>query len=168
MRKIQILIAVLIAPNLAPGITAASPLTSVLPGAELRGAATLRYLGFPLYNARLFTKGGAPLNWGADFGLELTYLRNLTQNDLVEGTMRELKRTGGPLAVRDKLNACLADVAKGDSYLAITQGPDQIGFWRNGARSCTLSHPRITARFMGVFLGDNTRSKSFTRRLRGE
>lgn len=164
MRKTLILIAFLIAPS----FIAASPLTSVLPGAEQRGAATFRYLGFPLYRARLFTKGGAPLDWNANFGLELTYLRNLTRFDLVESTMRELKRTGGALPVRDKLNACFADVAKGDSYLAVTQGPNKIGFWRNGVRSCTLSHPRISARFMGIFLGDKTRSKSFTRRLRGE
>ncbi len=159
---------------LALWVAAATPIaaqskvvTSVLPGAELRGTATLRFLGLPLYQARLFTPRAAPLDWGQDFGIELTYLRTLTQYDLVEATLREFKRTGGALPLEAQLNACFKAVAKGDRYLAITDGDDKIGFWRNGARSCTLSHPQIKRRFMGIFVGENTRSKSFTRQLTG-
>ncbi|MDQ2091334.1 hypothetical protein [Marimonas arenosa] len=146
----------------------ASAVKSALSGAELRGAATFRYVGFPLYEARLFTPGGTPLDWSRDFGLELTYLRTLTAYDLVEGTMRELQRIGAPLPVRDQLERCFADVRKGDRYAAVSNGPDRLDFWRNDKRVCTLSHPRIKTRFMSIFLGDNTRSKSFTRRLKGE
>lgn len=164
MRKLAILLLAIV----APCTLFASPLKGVLPDAELRGQATFRYLGFPLYEARLFTKGARPLDWEQDFALELRYLRNLTSYDLVESTMRELKRTGGSLPVRDQLNVCFDDVGKGDSYVAVTQGANKIGFWRNGKRTCTLTHPRIKRRFMDIFLGDNTKSRSFTRRLRGE
>lgn len=146
----------------------ASTIKTVLPDAEMRGAATFRFVGFPLYEAQLFTKSGAPLDWNKDFGLELKYLRNLTEYDLVEGTMRELNRTGAALPVRGQLEKCFRDVRKGDRYLAISKGPNQLGFWHNGNRVCTLSHPRIKNRFMSIFLGDNTRSKSFTRKLKGE
>ena len=103
-----------------------------------------------------------------DFGLELSYLRNLSGKDIVESTMRELERTGGGLPVRAKLDACFTDVSKGDRYLAVTDGPNRVGFWLNGRKACTLSHPQIAPRFMAIFLGDNTRSKSFTRKLRGQ
>ena len=103
-----------------------------------------------------------------DFALELTYLRNLTGHDLVESTMRELTRTGGTLPVRGKLEGCFRDVRKGDRFVAVSNGQDQIGFWYNGQRVCTLTHPQIKSRFMAIFLGDNTRSKSFTRQLKGE
>lgn len=146
----------------------ASAIKSVLPDAETRGTATFRYIGFPLYEAQLFTKSGAPLDWSKDFGLELKYLRNLTELDLVEATMRELSRTGATLPVRGQLEKCFNDVRKGDRYVAISKGPNQIGFWHNGIRVCTLSHPRIKNRFMSIFLGENTRSKSFTRKLKGE
>ncbi|WP_068112069.1 hypothetical protein [Tropicimonas marinistellae] len=145
----------------------ATAIGSVLPGASERGAAVYRYLGFPLYEARLFTRGGAPLDWNQDFGLELRYMRNLTQYDLVEGTMRELTRTGGALPVRGQLEGCFVAVRKGDRYLAVTDGPNRVDFWLNGTRTCTLSHPQITYRFMSIFLGENSRSKSFTRKLRG-
>jgi hypothetical protein len=146
----------------------ASPVSSALPDAELRGEATLRFLGFPLYKARLFTPSGERLDWNKDFALELTYLRNLTAYDLVEGTMREFARTGGTLPVRTQLKQCFFDVRKGDRYTAVSGGPNQLTFWRNDTRTCTLSHPQIKARFMGIFLGDNTRSRRFTSLLRSD
>ncbi|MCI2398953.1 hypothetical protein [Aliiroseovarius subalbicans] len=164
MRKLFLVIATALVPLSAQ----ASPVPSALPGAELRGAATFRFVGFPLYEAQLFTRSAAPLDWSEDFALELKYLRNLTENDLVEGTLRELARTGAPLPVRDQLQRCFKDVNKGDRYLAVSKGQNQIGFWLNGKRVCTLGHPQIKARFMEIFLGDNTRSQSFTRKLKGE
>lgn len=149
-------------------VAQATSLQSTLPGAELRGSATYRFVGLPLYEARLYTSAGEPLDWGRDFGLELKYLRNLSQYDLVEGTMRELARTGAPLPVRAQLERCFEDVRKGDRYLAVSQGRDRIRFWLNGRQTCQLNHPQIKTRFMAIFLGDNTRSKAFTRRLKGE
>ena len=149
------------------GAVAANALPSAMDGTKLRGQATFRFLGIPIYDARLFTKGGAALNWSEPFGVELTYRKNLTQYDLVEGTMRELNRTGAPMEVRAKLEACFKDVEKGDRFLAVNQGPNQVGFWLNDQPRCTLKHPQINARFMGIFLGENSRSAAFTRRLKG-
>ena len=151
-----------------PTLPLASTVKSILPESQLRGTATLRFAGFPLYEARLFTRSGAPLDWSDDFALELTYLRNLTEYELVKGTLREFERTGGALPLRRQLARCDNDVSKGDRYVAVSQGPDKVGFWLNGTNTCTLSHPQIKTRFMEIFLGDNTRSRSFTRRLRGE
>ncbi|MGB5835446.1 MAG: hypothetical protein WBC68_10325 [Albidovulum sp.] len=153
---------------IAPGVAQASTVASALPDAELRGAAVLRFLGFPVYEARLFTRSGTSLDWSTDFAIELTYLRNLSEQELVESTMRELDRTGGALPLRDQLERCYVDVRKGDRYLAVSEGQDRVGFWLNGKRVCTLGHPQIKTRFMSIFLGDNTRSPSFTRKLKGE
>ena len=152
----------------APTLLQASIVKSVLSTAEVRGEATYRFIGLSLYQARLYTKDGAPLDWNEDFGIELNYLRGLTKRDLVEGTLQELERAGNPLPVREQLAQCFDDVRKGDQYLAVSRGQDQIGFWRNGVRVCTLSHPQIKQRFMAIFVGENTRSKSFTRKLKGD
>lgn len=164
MPKLLFLFAVCVLPLSAQ----ASTVHSVLPGAELRGIAVFHFFGFPLYEARLFTKSGAALDWKQDFGLELKYLRNLTEYDLVEGTMREFKRTGAVLPLQGQLEQCFDDVRKGDRYLAVSNGQDQIGFWHNGKRVCSLSYPQIKSRFMEIFVGENTRSKPFTRKLKGE
>lgn len=152
---------------LLSGAAAASALPASLAEAKLRGEATFRFLGIPLYDARLYTKDGAALDWSDTFGVELTYRKNLTRYDLVESTMRELDRTGSPMAVRAQLETCFNSVKKGDQFLAVSNGPNEVGFWFNGQKSCALSHPDITQRFMGIFLGENTRSKAFTRKLKG-
>jgi hypothetical protein len=146
----------------------ANTVEAVLPDADLRGTATFRFIGWPIYQASLFTKSGAPLDWDADFGLELQYMRNLTESDLVEGTMREFTRLGSAVPVRAQLQTCFEDVRKGDRYVAVSKGQNRIAFWLNGRPTCTLSHPDIKSHFMGIFLGDNTRSRSFTRKLKGE
>lgn len=163
MLRLIVFLSLLIGANIAQ----ASPVKSVLENAELRGTAIFRYLGFPLYQARLYTLGGAPLDWQQDFGLELRYLLKVSRKDLVESTLREMKRIGNAAPVKDQLTRCYDDVGKGDRYLAVSDGPNKIDFWRNGQRMCTLSHPQIKQRFMAIFLGDNTKSKSFTRKLKG-
>ena len=137
------------------------------PFADIRGAATFRYLGVALYDASLFTPGGGALNWTRDFGLELRYKRTLSQKSLVDATLREMERLGADVPGRGKLERCFDDVGRGDSYLAVSQGPNAIGFWRNGRQVCTLSHPGIKRSFMSIFLGENTQSAAFTRQLLG-
>ncbi len=164
MLRFVLALAVLVAPTFSQASTA----KSVLSTAQVRGEATFRFIGLPIYEARLFTNDGAPLDWDKDFGIELNYLRNLTEKDLVESTLKELDRMGNSLPVREQLTQCFDDVSKGDRYLAVSRGQDQIGFWRNGVHVCTLSYPQIKQHFMAIFVGDNSRSKSFTRRLKGE
>lgn len=152
---------------LAPGGLAASTVTNQLPNAELRGTATFRYLGLPIYDAKLYTPAGAPFSWNEDFGLQLTYRKNLKQKALVESTLDEMARQGNSGPTQAQLEQCFQAVGKGDSYLAISEGPNKVGFWRNGRKTCTLTHPGVKKSFMSIFLGNNTRSASFTRQLKG-
>lgn len=145
----------------------ASPVQSLLPGAEQRGEATFRLLGLPIYHARLFTRGAAPLDWSQDLGIELTYQRKLSQADLVEATLRELRRLGHSVPDRAQFETCFKSVGPGDRYLAVSQGPDRLKFLRNGRTTCTLNHPGIKLHFMSIFVGENTRSARFTRALLG-
>lgn len=163
MRKLLLTLCLLA----VPAVGFASPVQSLLPGAEQRGAATFRLLGLPVYQARLFTRGGAPLDWGQDFALELTYQRKLSQTDLVEATLREMRRLGQAAPGRARFEACFQGVAPGDRYLAVSEGPDRIRFLRNGRSACTLSQPGIKHGFMSIFVGPNSRSPRFTRALLG-
>ena len=146
----------------------ASPIEMALPDAQVRGESTFRYVGIPIYNARLYTASGGPLDWQDDFALELTYLRRFSQKDLVNSTLQEFTRVGTALPVRKDLSGCFIDVARGDRYLAISDGPNEVSFWHNGNKTCNLRYPNIKARFMGIFLGDNSRSRTFTQRLLGK
>ncbi len=153
---------------LSSGGTVASPLSSELSDPKLLGSSTFRFLGLPVYDAKLFTPAGAAFNWAEDFGLQLTYRKNLAQKALVESTLDEMARQGNPAPTKAQLETCFQAVSKGDSYLAISEGPNKVGFWRNGAQTCTLTNTGIKKSFMSIFLGDNTRSASFTRQLKGQ
>lgn len=153
---------------LVPAGLAASPLSDELSDPQLRGSATFRYLGLPIYDAKLYTPNGAQFSWNEDFGLQLTYRKNLKQKALVESTLDEINRQGNTAPSQTQLQQCFQAVSKGDSYLAISEGPDKLGFWRNGLKTCTLSNPGIKRAFMSIFLGDDTRSASFTRQLKGQ
>lgn len=153
---------------LAPIVAGASQPSNLPRGAEQRGEAAFSFLGFQIYKARLFTQGGRPLDWSQDFGLELTYQRRLSQSDLVEATLREMARMGNALPIRGQLEQCYQPVSPGDSYLAVSDGPDRLTFWRNGIAVCTLTQTDIRTRFMEIFLGEDSRSARFTRALLGQ
>ncbi|WP_298851627.1 hypothetical protein [uncultured Ruegeria sp.] len=153
---------------LTPTGLIASPVAEELNSAQLRGTATFRYLGFPIYDAMLYTSNGASFNWGEDFGLQLTYRKSIKKKALVNSTLDEMKRIGRPAPVGDQLDVCFKAVTKGDSFLAVSDGPDKVSFWLNGRKTCTMAYPGIKRSFMSVFLGDNTRSASFTQKLQGK
>ncbi|WP_424831933.1 hypothetical protein [Ruegeria sp.] len=153
---------------LAPAGLVASPIPGGLQDPKQLGSSTFRFLGLPLYDATLYTPGGAPFSWTEDFGLKLTYRKTLKQKALVESTLEEMARQGNPTPTQAQLEQCFQAVQKGDSYLAVSQGPNAVGFWRNGKKTCVLSYPGAKRAFMSIFLGNDTRSASFTRQLKGQ
>ena len=145
------------------------PVRALIPNAEVRGTAVFRFLGLPIYDARLFTENGAPFAWSENFGLELTYRRTMSGDTIVDATMRELKRLGTQTTpdLRQDLAQCFPSVARGDRFLAIPRGSDQITVWLNDQATCDLTYPDIKYGFLEIFLGDSTRSRSFTQKLQG-
>lgn len=152
---------------LAPVGSAASPMSDHLRDPKLRGSSTFRFVGLPIYDARLYTPDGAPFNWSEDFGLELTYRRNIKKKALIDSTLEEMDRQGNALPIKAELENCFQTIMPGDRYLAISQGPDRVSYWFNGKKACTIAYPGIKRAFMSIFLGDKTRSASFTRQLKG-
>lgn len=135
---------------------------------QQRGEATFRWLGLPIYTARLFTPSGQTVNRQDDMRLELTYQRALTRDSLVESTQSEMRRLGYASPSKTDLQTCFRDVARGDSFSAITDGPDQVQFYFNGSEQCKLIQPNIRHGFMSIFLSENSRSPVFSRRLRND
>lgn len=151
------------------GIAQASDaLRTAFPEGREAGQATLRWLGFEVYDARVFTQNGVRATVGEPLALELTYKRKISRDVLVDTTMDEFGRSGPAPNVRGALMACFRNVQRGDRFLAVTRGTDTLDFWLNDDQTCTLTHPDVANRFMAIFLGENTRSARFTQALRGE
>jgi hypothetical protein len=135
---------------------------------QQRGEATFRWFGIPVYTARLFTPSGQTLNWQDDLRLELTYQRALTRDNLVGSTQSEMQRLGYASPSKTELQACFRNVARGDNFSAITDGPDQVRLYFNGAEQCRFNQPNIRRGFLSIFLSNNSRAPNFSRRLRND
>lgn len=145
---------------------------AVLPGATVRGEATLRFLGVPVYRAALFTANGAAFDWKKPMALRLKYAMSFEAGELVSATRKEMARIEGTqpdhAEIEGKLAPCFRDVVSGDAFVAATAGPDALSFWLNGSQTCTLRHAQIAQRFLSVWLSENSRSPRQSRQLRGE
>ncbi|MBO9449892.1 chalcone isomerase family protein [Tropicibacter sp. R16_0] len=149
-----------------------SVITSAVPQAAARGEVTMRWYGFPLYDATLFTPSGAQFDWRNPVALRLVYARTIKQNAFQTATMAELERIEGKRAdhaqIARKLAPCYRDASAGDHFIAQSETADQVTLWFNGTRTCTLRHPQIRERFLGIWLSDQSRSVRLSKRLRGE
>ncbi|MEP3295640.1 MAG: hypothetical protein ABJO27_04025 [Pseudoruegeria sp.] len=153
-------------------IAAPSEITKRLRAAEPIGEASFRLLGAELYRAQLFTEGGADFEVDQPYSLALVYERSIKGSTLIKATLREMRRMEGKRAdhaeIAEKLNDCFQSVKEGDRYSAIPRGQSVVEFWRNGALRCSLSHPGIRDRIMGIWLSDQSRDPNLSRQLRGQ
>ncbi len=140
--------------------------------AQKLGRVTVRWFGLPLYDAALYTAGGARFSWQVPMALELAYRREISGESLVAATARELERIEGPQrdhpSILEKLGRCFRDVGPGDWFLAVAPAGDRVEFWFNGVRLCAARHPNLRKRFLGIWLSDEARSVALSRRLRGQ
>jgi hypothetical protein len=136
------------------------------------GQATLRWLGFRVFDAALFTPRGQQYSDNLTVALRLDYHMRFSRSDLVTATVSELKRLEGTQPDHKELETllgqCFADVTRRDSFLAYGATRDKIAFYRNGARTCELSSPDIRSRVLAVWLSPESRFPALSRKLRGQ
>lgn len=135
--------------------------TSSLGNPSLQGASEVTLLGFELYDAALWTDGSG-FSYDARFALSLTYARAFSARQLAERTRLELARiervSPESLEDLDGIDACFADVSRGDRITAVNRGADRIRVFLNGTRTCDFAAPDISRRFFSIWLGDETRA----------
>ncbi len=140
------------------------------PGAV--GQVVFRWFGVPLYEATLFTPSRRAFDWSTPLALQLVYARDISGKALIDATLSELDRIEGRQVdhreIGVKLTGCFRDVRDGDTYVAIADAADRIGFWLNGTRVCEFRHAGAKQRILGIWLSDDSRSARLARRLRGE
>lgn len=129
------------------------------------------WLGLKLYDAALYTPGGAPFSWQSPLAIELTYARKLPRSKLVNATRDELKRLEGNRAdhpaIVAELERCLRDVMRGDRFTAVARTSASVDLFFNGTKACRLTQAGIGKRFLKIWLSDNSRSARASRQLRG-
>lgn len=129
------------------------------------------WLGLKLYDASLYTPNGGAFSWQSPMAIELTYARKLPRSKLVNATRDELKRLEGDRAdhpaILADLNRCLRDVVRGDRFTAVARNAASVDLFFNGSKTCTLKQASIGKRFLNIWLSENSRSASASRKLKG-
>lgn len=169
------------APAEAPASPRAVPdsIGTLLPGAVLVGVGTLRFLGLPVYQARLLAAPG----WRADtlgrtaVVLELTYLRGFKGTDIARRSLEEMRRAG-PLEAADEaawlaaMQRLFPDVRPGDRIAGLWQPGTGARFvlTRPDGQSRALgdvADARFAERFFGIWLAPTTSEPGLRQALLG-
>ncbi|MCM2311225.1 MAG: chalcone isomerase family protein [Steroidobacteraceae bacterium] len=148
---------------LAVGVASASTLPDpvVEQGYPLRkvGAGELRWLGFPIYDASLWTSTGRYSGRGAGetVALSLWYQRSFSRAELLRITEIAWKKLGQPdVAQRERwLNVLLrewTDVAPGDNVTAVVTPDGPTRFYDQRGRFAQVDDPAFGPAFLAIWL----------------
>ena len=161
-------------------LAAATPLqppaevAAAIPEARLVGQGTLRWLGLPVYEARLWAGSGFDATRVAEetFALELRYARRLESAAIAERSLDEMRR-GGPIAEADaaawrsSLRAAFPDVAPGDRLTGLHHPAEGARFFFNGRFTSAIADRHFAQRFYAIWLGPHTSQPGLRSRLLG-
>jgi len=138
---------------------------------ERLGEGTLRWFGLKVYEARLWTPGGAP-DFGRPLRLELRYARALRGAAIAERSVEEIARLGfGSPGQRAAWSAAMQglfpDVAPGDTLAGEHVPGRGARFLRNGAPLGEIADPEFSRAFFSIWLDARTSAPELRAALLG-
>ena len=148
---------------LAAGMASASTLPdSVIDqGYPLRkvGAGELRWLGFPIYDASLWTSTGRYSGFGPGetVALSLWYQRSFSRDELLRVTETAWKKLGQPDAAQRELwlaelRRQWTDVAPGRNVTTVVTPNGPTRFYDQGGRFAQVDDPAFGPAFLAIWL----------------
>jgi hypothetical protein len=143
-----------------------------LPDGVKSGQATLRFLGLPIYNARLWTPspfeasrlGEQPLV------LELEYLRSLRASAIADRSIVEMRRAGTFTDEQARrwtadMQRVFPDVLPGDRLTGVHKPGVGAAFLHNDRPVGTIEDPQFARLFFSIWLGPETSEPTMRRQL---
>ena len=136
---------------------------SALPGAQLAGQGTLRFLGFEVYRARLWVRPGFD---AADYAahplaLELTYHRAFTGAAIARRSIEEIQRQTALAPAQaerwqQQLATLLPDVQPGDRLTGLYLPQQGMRLWRGSQALGAIGDAELARLFFGIWLSPRT------------
>ncbi|MES2943572.1 MAG: chalcone isomerase family protein [Pseudomonadota bacterium] len=161
------------AQNTAPADNTARPavvaedlrpeLQHLLPGSRLLGKTRLTVWGFQVYDARLWVTPAFRADRLASqlFALELSYLRDFTNIDIAERSIKEMRRSASITEEQAKswiteMLRVVPNVKKGDRIMGVNRPGEGALFLVNGQSSGEIKDAEFAALFFGIWLSPKT------------
>lgn len=162
---------------LGPGAAAAAEprapveVEAAWPSVRLQGRGTLRYLGFAVYEARLWSAAGfaADAYERSAFALELVYARRLEGAAIAERSIELMRRSADFAESRAaewlaSMRRAFPDVAPGDRLSGLHRPVGTAAFFHNGRATASIDDALYARLFFGIWLDARTTEP----RLRGQ
>ena len=138
-------------------------LRNALPSATLAGSSHATFWGFDVYAANLWVEPGfkASEYERHAFALELTYLRDFTNEAIAKRSLDEMRRQPGfpPAQLKawqQALRGAFPDVHKGDRITGIHRPGEETVFITNGQRTGVVRDAEFGRLFFGIWLSVHT------------
>lgn len=138
-------------------------LEAALPQHRLLGKARLSMYGFQVYDSRLWV----PPVFNTEnfsnqpFALELSYLRDLKSEAIVERSLLEMRRAS-PIddakatAWRQAMLRVIPNIKKGDRVMGVNRPGEGATFWVNGKLAGNVADAEFAKLFFGIWLSPKT------------
>ena len=135
------------------------------------GSGTLRFLGLPIYDATLWSPGGA---WAANrpFALELRYARSFSGSAIARRSIEEIRGLRAlPSATlmrwEQQMKALIPDVQAGDRLTAVRMPGKGVAFYRDTRKLGQIDDEAFAEAFFDIWLNPATRVPDLRARLLG-
>lgn len=150
-------------------IAAATAAEDPLAGFSLRGEAVMRFLGFRIYEIRLW-HAGARFDIAQPFALELEYLRSFDGADIAARSVQEMRGQG----LRDEaqletweaqMREIFPDVSPGDRLIGVAMPGQEARFYAGDRFLGRIADPAFVRAFFAIWLDPRTSAPDLRARL---
>lgn len=127
---------------------------------EKVGETRLRVYFFRVYDATLYTDSGQ-YPAAESVALELSYLRNIQAQQLVDTTRDEWESLGFKIDAQaegwlDELQAMWPDVGQGDCLIAASDNYQQVRFYNQQGELGSIDNAQFAEQFFAIWLSENS------------
>lgn len=150
---------------------------TALPDAQLLGVGEFRFLGFAVYQAQFWSVDATlerPLNMDAPFALELTYRRAISRDDLVDTSIKEIRRLARTpydpsLLARwqQEMTSAFVDVRPGERITGVFLPGEGAEFYVADALQHKVPDEDFARAFFSIWLDERTRNPKLRAQLLG-
>jgi Chalcone isomerase-like len=138
-------------------------LRGLLPQHKLQGRGRLKVWGFEVYDASLWVTPDfrADRLTAVPFALEVAYLRDFTNTDIIERSIAEMRRSATISDAQEKawtaaMLRVIPNVKKGDRILGIYRPGTGASFLVNGQAAGDIMDVEFAGLFFGIWLSPKT------------
>lgn len=156
-----------------PSAAALPEIAAELPGARHWGTATLRFLGMPVYDARVWSHAPIAHDGAAQrLAIEVRYARALSGARIARRSVDEMKRLGPVTEIQAErwlqaMTRLFPDVQAGDRITGVQRPGHSARFFVNGRAVGDVEDPEFARLFFGIWLSPRSSEPALRAQLIG-